>query len=136
LKSFVATHKAHSFKSIAFPKLGTLNGGLDWEEVKQLMEKYLSPLDITVIICLDELKEAAGKEAEMLKKLNAMTIDDIAKIVRLTQPQRDTLETALPLDRFWKLQKLPKIGITTYSKLFKHCYFDNAIEEQLTFSFE
>lgn len=28
-------------ESVAFPKLYTNNGGLDWETVKALMEKYL-----------------------------------------------------------------------------------------------
>ena len=35
-------------KTIAWPKLGCTNGGLDWEtQVKPLMIKYLDPLPIT-----------------------------------------------------------------------------------------
>lgn len=36
--------------SIAFPKLGCENGGLDWLVVKPIMEKYLSRLPIKVEI--------------------------------------------------------------------------------------
>lgn len=44
---FVTTY---SIRSIAFPKLGCSNGGLNWMDVKPLMEKYLSKLDILVEI--------------------------------------------------------------------------------------
>ncbi|MBR2388817.1 MAG: macro domain-containing protein [Clostridia bacterium] len=133
LINFVETHKQHSFKSVAFPKLGTLNGGLQWNQVQQLMEKYLAPLDITIFICLDSLKKAEGKEAEMLEILNNMTVDDISRIVRLNSTQQNVLAQALPLDRFWKLLSLPKIGITTYTKLFNHCYYNQKTAEQLSF---
>ena len=51
LKSFVAEYKQLKIKSVAFPKLGCNNGGLDWEtQVKPLMEKYLGNLKIEVEI--------------------------------------------------------------------------------------
>ncbi len=37
-------------RSLAFPKLGTGNGGLSWEEVQPVMEKYLSGLRQEVFI--------------------------------------------------------------------------------------
>ncbi len=36
--------------SLAFPKLGTGNGGLSWEEVQPVMERYLSGLRQEVFI--------------------------------------------------------------------------------------
>ena len=42
-------------ESIAFPKLGCGNGGLDWEEVRPIMEHYLEPLSIKVYIYIDSL---------------------------------------------------------------------------------
>lgn len=50
-------HRMAVIKSIAFPKLGTSNGGLDWNDVEVLMEEYLSTLDIDVYMCLDSKKE-------------------------------------------------------------------------------
>lgn len=47
VKYFVSTY---SIRDIAFPKLGCNNGGLDWNEVRPLMEKYLDELDIPVEI--------------------------------------------------------------------------------------
>ena len=39
LKEFVKTYKKYNINTVAFPKLGTLNGGLSWGDVKRLMEK-------------------------------------------------------------------------------------------------
>ena len=47
LKRFIEDYKYWNITSIAFPKLGCNNGGLNWEkDVKPLMIKYLEPLDI------------------------------------------------------------------------------------------
>jgi O-acetyl-ADP-ribose deacetylase (regulator of RNase III) len=50
LQYFVANYKKAGIKSIAFPKLGTQNGKLSWDDVGPLMVKYLSTLDIDVYI--------------------------------------------------------------------------------------
>jgi len=54
LRYFVENYKQANITSIAFPKLGTLNGKLSWDEVGQLMAKYLDNLDIDVIIYVAE----------------------------------------------------------------------------------
>lgn len=47
LQSFVKNYKNWNITSIAWPKLGCNNGGLNWEEqVKPLMIKYLDDIDI------------------------------------------------------------------------------------------
>lgn len=45
LKDLVAVIEERDIKSIALPPLGCGNGGLDWDQVRDLIEKYLSPLD-------------------------------------------------------------------------------------------
>ena len=50
LKKFVETYKQKEITSIAFPLLGTHNGGLDTSEVKELMHKYLKNCNITIEI--------------------------------------------------------------------------------------
>lgn len=64
LQDFVKTYQKHGITSVAFPKLGTGNGGLNWNEVKALMEKYLMNLDIDVYICLNNKKEAEGNKGK------------------------------------------------------------------------
>lgn len=50
LIKFVETYEQKKISSIAFPLLGTHNGGLDTIAVKELMKKYLSkcPIDIEI----------------------------------------------------------------------------------------
>lgn len=122
LQYFVETYKEHSIKSIAFPKLGASNGGLEWERVKVVMERYLSNLDIEVIICLDEKKNAEGIEGEMLKRLNHIDINDLSNEVKLSKKQIEIIAKNLPLNRFWELSKLESIGIKTYENIFKFFY--------------
>ena len=50
LEKFATTYEEQGITEIAFPKLGCGNGGLDWEEVRSLMERYLSNLPIPVFI--------------------------------------------------------------------------------------
>ena len=50
LEKFVETYETKGIKSIAFPLLGTHNGGLDTIEVKELMKKYLSKCSIDIEI--------------------------------------------------------------------------------------
>lgn len=50
LKKFVQEYEERGIREIAFPRLGCGNGGLDWEDVRPLMERYLKHLPITVFI--------------------------------------------------------------------------------------
>ena len=44
LKAFATKYREWGIGSIAFPKLGTSSGGLDWEDVRPIMVQYLKPL--------------------------------------------------------------------------------------------
>ena len=50
LEKFVNTYETQGVTDIAFPKLGCGNGGLEWQDVRTLMERYLSDLPIPVFI--------------------------------------------------------------------------------------
>lgn len=63
LKKFVETYQEKGITSIAFPKLGCGNGGLDWGIVKGLMEKYMRNLPIDIYIYEEEYKEIKEYEA-------------------------------------------------------------------------
>ena len=121
LKDFVTTYKQYNIKSIAFTKLGTLNGGLDWDRVKILMEKYLNNLDIPVYICLDNKKDAEGLEKEMLNVFNDLSAEELKQNIRLTTKQLDILKQNMPINRFWKIKEIEGIGTTTYKSLFNYC---------------
>ena len=50
LEKFVDTYKRLGIREISFPRLGCGNGGLDWMDVRPLMERCLSDLPIPVFI--------------------------------------------------------------------------------------
>jgi O-acetyl-ADP-ribose deacetylase (regulator of RNase III) len=50
LRKFVAEYEKRGITEISFPRLGCGNGGLDWNNVRPLMEHYLSPLRITIYV--------------------------------------------------------------------------------------
>ena len=129
LKDFVENYKSYNVKSIAFPKLGCSNGGLSWNEVKPLMEKYLADLEITIYICIDTIREAQGKEKEMLDAFNNCDLYELSSIIKLSSKQIDLLKSNIPYTRFWMIEKTPSIGKTTYKNLFKHFY--NKYSKQL-----
>ena len=135
LKDFVKTHKNHDFKSVAFPKLGTNKGGLEWDNVKYLMEKYLSKLMIDVIICLDKQK-AQGIEKIMLDEFNSINILELGDVVKLTAAQKDTIQENKPYSRFWKINESKTIGIKTYTKIFEYFYdiAKNGVQENVQMS--
>lgn len=122
LQDFVKTYKRYGITSIAFPKLGTSNGGLNWNDVRVLMEKHLSNLDIDVYVCLDNNKEAEGIEKIMLDKFNSTSIEQISSTVKLNSKQKENLKNRMPYNRFWKIADTESIGMKTYSMIFKHFY--------------
>jgi O-acetyl-ADP-ribose deacetylase (regulator of RNase III) len=50
LKKFVASYEALGINEISFPRLGCGNGGLKWDDVRPVMERYLRALPIQVYI--------------------------------------------------------------------------------------
>lgn len=122
LQDFVNTYCDYSIESIAFPKLGAGRGGLDWNQVKNLMIRYLEPLDIKVYICEDTLTYAEGIEKEMVDRLNDTPASDLSAIVRLSGKQRESIEKGKPYTRFWHLGRVDSIGAKTYERLFTYFY--------------
>lgn len=109
-------------KAIAFPKLGTSNGGLDWKDVKVLMEKYLKDLDIDIYICLDMKEKPEGIEENMVTLFNSISLGEVKKYIKLSAKQIGILEGAQPIKRFYDLNNINGIGTGTYEKLFKYFY--------------
>ena len=50
LKKFAETYEQKGITSVAFTRLGCGLGGLDWNQVRPLMEKYLNNLPIEVLV--------------------------------------------------------------------------------------
>lgn len=50
LEKFLSAYEAQGITEISFPRLGCGNGNLNWEDVRPLMENYLSKVKIPVYI--------------------------------------------------------------------------------------
>ena len=118
LKKFLDTYKEKGITSIAFPLLGTANGGLDEQEVLKLMKMYLSQCDIPVEIyqydpnVLDDLFEG------FKNKWNTISIEEQKKLVR-NKNQRESISKALnEVNSMIKLIEYKGIGETTMEKCF------------------
>src|SRR5208337_921933 len=50
LTKFVAEYERRGITEISFPRLGCGNGGLQWDAVRPIMERYLAELPITIYV--------------------------------------------------------------------------------------
>ena len=84
LKELVHYIKSNNIKSIAIPPLGTGNGGLDWNKVKIILEKYLSDLDCDIYIYQPNyhIKETLKKERVNLTPARAMLLSVLFDLVK------------------------------------------------------
>ncbi len=129
---FIENYKNWNIKSIAFPILGSNNGGLNPKVVEDIMIKYLGNLDIDVYICHSRLVE--GKELEMVEAFKRAAIQDMKTCVRLNVNQIISLQhEQYKIKRFSDLLKIKGIGIDTYKSLFRLFYnSDFCKSEQLS----
>ncbi|MGC1393787.1 MAG: macro domain-containing protein [Coleofasciculaceae cyanobacterium] len=120
LKYFSANYKRGGITSIAFPKLGCSNGGLEWEIVSPLLEKYLQDIDINVFICEDTEKEASGTEGVMVEMLNNIEELSWTEELGIRADIKRKIISAVPIYRFRDLRKV--VGKQTYNGVFRFLY--------------
>lgn len=123
LQKFVETYKDKGITSIAFPMLGTHNGGLNKDEVLSLMQQYLSQCDIPIEI-YDYDPNAADDLFETFKlKWNAISKTDKKNVIGIrTQKQIDTIDNAVnsgEVKSMIALIEYQGIGMKTMEKCFK-----------------
>ncbi|SCI61369.1 macro domain-containing protein [Intestinibacter bartlettii] len=131
LKYFAENYKNRNIESIAFPKLGAANGGLEWNEVKSIMEKYLSDVEIPVYICLNEKNEAEGTEREMLDGINSANLIEIYKHVGITKKAAEKVEENKNINRFWQISKIKGITAKSYKQIYEFFYKETAEYKKL-----
>ena len=119
LKFFVESYKKFGIKSVAFPRLGCTFGGLKWEQVKPLMEKYIGDIQgIDVYVYLDQ--KASDKEQGILEAINSCNKADIRERFKLSDRQIDALKIYIQrrglLKRLRDLLEIKGIGPAAYKK--------------------
>lgn len=123
LQKFVETYKDKGITSIAFPMLGTHNGGLDKDEVLSLMKRYLSQCDIPIEI-YDYDPSIPDDLFETFKlKWNAIPNADKRKVTGIrTQKQIDTIDYAVnsgDIHSMIALIEFNGIGLKTMEQCFQ-----------------
>ncbi len=83
LTELVRVIQEKKIKSIAIPPLGSGNGGLDWNKVKQILMKHLSDLDCDIQIYEPStaIQEALKKESVKLTPARAMLLSVLYELV-------------------------------------------------------
>lgn len=109
-----------SIKSIAFPRLGCTSGGLLWEQVKPVMEKYLSDIkDIDIYIFID--KNSSEKEKAFIDFIHVADENVLKKNFKLSEKQIRSLKhhinTKGKLVRVRELLNVRGIGEKAYKKI-------------------
>ena len=92
LEFLVANYQNAGIKSIAFPKLGTQNGKLSWDEVGPLMAKYLSQLAIDVYIYIADGDTEYQAEGNMIYRHNSQS-DNLAKSLSPSSDESSSHQT-------------------------------------------
>jgi O-acetyl-ADP-ribose deacetylase (regulator of RNase III) len=84
LKALVDTIEERKIKSIALPALGAGNGGLEWDKVKPIIEKYLSSVNCQVFVYRPNIAvaEVIPKERASLTPARAMLLAVLYDLVR------------------------------------------------------
>jgi O-acetyl-ADP-ribose deacetylase (regulator of RNase III) len=84
LTELVRVIREKNIKSIAIPPLGSGNGGLDWNKVKQILEKYLTDVDCDIHIYEPSvaIQEVLKKERVKLTPARAMLLSVLYELVR------------------------------------------------------
>jgi len=121
LQYFVEHCKAWGITSIAFPKLGTNQGKLDWLDVKTLLFDYLEDLDLKVEIYEFNEKFQDKLFISLMTKIKGMPLQYYIDRVGL-YPQKAVIFKDAVDDNsilsFYSIQKLPGLGEKSIEKIY------------------
>jgi O-acetyl-ADP-ribose deacetylase (regulator of RNase III) len=135
LKEFLNTYKRYGITSIAFPLLGSHNGGLDPDKVKSLMTEYLSQCDIPVEIYKYDPNAPDGLFQRLKDTFERMSYDAIKEATGLRRDKYQLLMLHLnnsEVKSMISLTNLSGLGLGTVQKCFD-LISDQDRGEQLSF---
>lgn len=117
LINFKETYREENMRSVAFPRLGTGKGNLNWKDVRGLMLKHLESMDIEVVICEDTF-QPEGVEEKMLSVARLLNLS----VLDIKQDRYKFLEHNIRnAIRFYDINS-KGVGRVTYERIFQYCY--------------
>lgn len=122
--AYIASHYLQAtppITSLALPRLGCDKGGLEWAEVRPLIERHLGDLPgLTVYLCADTAP-AEGNEAVMLAAFaRDQQASELPPFLKCKARQA-LLQASVPA-RFRQLASISGVGKQSYARLFQHYY--------------
>ena len=124
LDKFLATYREKGIQSIAFPILGSTNGGIPEDESLAVMQRYLSQCAIPVEIyrydptATDDLYTEF--RSRWLRADDAATAKSSGVTIKRVQIIRDTLEWKHSINSLSQLASVKGIGLKTLEKCFRY----------------
>ncbi len=121
LQKFLDTYKIQGIESIAFPLLGAHNGGLDRDEVYQLMTSYLSKCEIPVEIFEYDPSAPDDLFESFAVKWGSFSSAQIQKVTGIRKDRINTISTVIESKSIKSMIELinePGIGLVTMEKCF------------------
>ena len=110
LRKFAATYADKGITSIAFPKLGTTSGKLDWAVVGPIMYRYLKPLpNLRVEIYHFDPNARDTFFDSLYQKLQRMGVDDYTRHLGLKKRQAQQLYDAIAEGRVTNMLDIQSI---------------------------
>ncbi|MGB5134455.1 MAG: macro domain-containing protein [Prochlorococcaceae cyanobacterium] len=122
--AYIASHYSQAtppITSLALPRLGCDKGGLEWTEVRPLIERHLGDCpDLTVYLCGDTAP-AEGTEAVMLEAFARDQQSGELPAFLKGKARQALLQISAPA-RFRQLASISGVGKQSYARLFQHYY--------------
>ena len=121
LQKFLDTYKVQGIESIAVPLLGAHNGGLDRDEVYQLMTSYLSKCEIPVQIFEYDPSAPDDLFESFAVKWGSFSSAQIQKVTGIRKDRINTITTVIENKSIKSMINLinePGIGLVTMEKCF------------------
>ena len=130
LVKFAGSYAQKQISSVAFPLLGTSNGGLQWDDVGPLMYRHLEPLkNLDVEIYHFDPNAKDNLFEKLRQRVNRFEVTDFVEIIGVTKPQAkifmDAIEKA-SCRRMTDLAKIKGIGPKAFDKIFEFANAESA----------
>jgi O-acetyl-ADP-ribose deacetylase (regulator of RNase III) len=124
LKEFPKIYQDIGIKSVAFPWMGAMNGGIPVEKIKEITRKYLSNLTDIDIEVYDFDPDASDPLFEKLNDIAKMQSLDVEKLSKRSEIQHSYMEKIIKTIKEKNIKSLPRfvetgvIGKTNIEKLY------------------
>lgn len=126
LSDFARICNEESLVSVAFPRLGTSHGGLEWEDVQPLMKSVLDSIPkVSFEIWEFDHEADDGAFGKVAKLASGRGLDHFAGQMGLRHPQAAIAYEAIvsgAVRNMLALQRVPGVGPKSVEKIYKWLY--------------